>query len=183
MPTPQSQIESLQRALAAARADIQGVIARVKVVTGVGYSSASAAVMRLEEDRDCAQRHMREAQDMTARWKKAVEGVTPPGSEYVDDPERCADFIRFRSNYPPIIIALKTLGGAAVSICAKCNQVILHNMCGCYVDRTQAVLEAAVKMERERVARRCLEITGRYVEFETEVAERIAQSIREEFGL
>jgi hypothetical protein len=56
-------------------------------------------------------------------------------------------------------------------------------MCGCYVDRTQAVLEAAVKMERERVARRCLEITRRYVEFETEVAERIAQSIREEFGL
>ena len=54
MPTPQSQIESLQRALAAAKADIQAVIARVKVVTGVAYSSASAAAMRLEEDRDCA---------------------------------------------------------------------------------------------------------------------------------
>ena len=54
VPTPQSQIESLQRALAAAKADIQAVIARVKVVTGVAYSSASAAAMRLEEDRDCA---------------------------------------------------------------------------------------------------------------------------------
>ena len=73
VPTPQSQIESLQRALAAAKADIQAVIARVKVVTGVAYSSASAAAMRLEEDRDCARartleiRFLKQEHDRVAR--------------------------------------------------------------------------------------------------------------------
>lgn len=32
------------------------------------------------------------------RWRKAVEGLTPGGSEFYDDPERCAQFIK-RASY------------------------------------------------------------------------------------
>jgi len=41
------------------------------------------------------------------RWKKAVEGLTPSGSEFVDDPENCAAYIRKRTQYPQIIINLR----------------------------------------------------------------------------
>lgn len=41
------------------------------------------------------------------RWKNAIEGLTPGGSEYADDPERCAEHIRSRVQYPKIIIDLK----------------------------------------------------------------------------
>jgi hypothetical protein len=27
-------------------------------------------------------------------WKRAIEGLTPGGSEFVDDPQRCAEYIR-----------------------------------------------------------------------------------------
>ena len=111
MPTPQSQIESLQRALAAAKADIQAVIARVKVVTGVAYSSASAAAMRLEEDRDCALRQMREAQDMTARWKKAI--VIKQEHERVA--RRCAEKLEAQAK-DALPNAAKELSEAARSI-------------------------------------------------------------------
>jgi predicted nucleic acid-binding Zn-ribbon protein len=33
-----------------------------------------------------------------ARWKKAIEGLTPSGSEFVNDPEACAAHIRDRYN-------------------------------------------------------------------------------------
>lgn len=42
-----------------------------------------------------------------ARWKSAVEGLTPGGSEYVDDPERCAEHIRQWCAWPKKMIALK----------------------------------------------------------------------------
>ncbi len=29
-------------------------------------------------------------------WKKAVEGLTPSGSEFVDDPKACGDYVRER---------------------------------------------------------------------------------------
>lgn len=35
---------------------------------------------------------------MERRWKKAVEGLTPSGSEFVDDPENCARHIRERQS-------------------------------------------------------------------------------------
>jgi hypothetical protein len=33
-----------------------------------------------------------------AAWKKAIEGLTPSGSEFVNDPEACAAHIRDRYN-------------------------------------------------------------------------------------
>lgn len=47
-------------------------------------------------------------QSMLARWKRAIEGLTPGGSEFADDPERCALFIRDRTNYPRQIVELRT---------------------------------------------------------------------------
>jgi hypothetical protein len=44
---------------------------------------------------------------MLKRWKYAVEGLTPNGSEYVDDPEACATAIRERTRYPKQIIELR----------------------------------------------------------------------------
>lgn len=44
---------------------------------------------------------------LVARWKKAVEGLTPSGSEFVDDPEACAAYIRKRCQYPQMIIDLR----------------------------------------------------------------------------
>jgi len=48
-----------------------------------------------------------ELEDMNLRWKKAVEGLTPQGSEYVNDPERCAEAIRYRCQYPRQILDLQ----------------------------------------------------------------------------
>lgn len=31
---------------------------------------------------------------LLTRYKRALEGLTPGGSEFVDDPERCAAFVR-----------------------------------------------------------------------------------------
>lgn len=41
---------------------------------------------------------------MTKQWKAAIEGLTPGGSEYVNDPEACAATIRERSRWPRQII-------------------------------------------------------------------------------
>ena len=32
--------------------------------------------------------------DLLTRYKRALEGLTPGGSEFVDDPERCASCVR-----------------------------------------------------------------------------------------
>ena len=40
-------------------------------------------------------------------WKKAVEGLTPSGSEFVNNPEACAAYLRERMNYPKQIIRLR----------------------------------------------------------------------------
>ena|ERR1700688_3059075 len=42
-----------------------------------------------------------------ADWKKAIKGLTPSGSEFVDDPAACAAFIRERTNVPQIVIDLR----------------------------------------------------------------------------
>jgi hypothetical protein len=39
---------------------------------------------------------LRAERKLSARWKKAIEGLTPSGSEFVDDPETCAAYIRER---------------------------------------------------------------------------------------
>lgn len=42
-----------------------------------------------------------------ARWKKAVEGLTPGGSEYADDPEACARAIRHSTSIPKMVLDLR----------------------------------------------------------------------------
>lgn len=69
-----------------------------------------------------------------------------------------------------------------MSVCAKCSQVILMGHCGCHGDRIPAATTAALKAERERVARRCAEIADAGARLKA-VPEWIAQRIREEFGL
>lgn len=41
------------------------------------------------------------------QWKKAVEGLTPSGSEFVNDPENCARYIRERTNWPNVVRQLR----------------------------------------------------------------------------
>ena len=45
-----------------------------------------------------------ELKAMNRRWKAAVEGLTPHGSEFVNDPEACAAAIRARCDWPRQII-------------------------------------------------------------------------------
>jgi len=56
------------------------------------------------EERDDLRTQLAEEKEMNLRWKKAVEGLTPTGSEFVNDPERCAAFIRDRTRWPKQII-------------------------------------------------------------------------------
>src|SRR5687767_11215945 len=69
---------------------------------------ASEAIARLTKQRDAYQVTAVEKHDELTRWKKAVEGLTPGGSEFANDPERCAQFIKDRCNYPPQITRLRT---------------------------------------------------------------------------
>lgn len=41
------------------------------------------------------------------RWRRAIEGLTPSGSEFYNDPEYCAEYIRKRTQYPKMIIELR----------------------------------------------------------------------------
>lgn len=45
--------------------------------------------------------------ELLTRYKKALESLTPGGSEFSNDPERCAADIRERTNYPKQIIELR----------------------------------------------------------------------------
>lgn len=60
------------------------------------------------------------------RWKKAIEGLTPSGSEFVDDPEYCAAYIRRRTEYPRMIIELRqdltTLRAGIAALAKKWRQ-------------------------------------------------------------
>jgi regulator of replication initiation timing len=44
------------------------------------------------------QKRIADLEHELARWKKAIEGLTPSGSEFVNDPEACAAHIRDRYN-------------------------------------------------------------------------------------
>lgn len=45
------------------------------------------------------------------RYKKALEGLTPGGSEYVNDPERCAAHVRERFDSYHRVILMRKSGG------------------------------------------------------------------------
>jgi len=61
-----------------------------------------------------------------ARWKKAIEGLTPGGSELVNDPERCAAYLHEHTQYPKQILELRAkvvdLQEALKSIIARCKE-------------------------------------------------------------
>lgn len=61
----------------------------------------TAAVLSLLNERESLRAEVK-------RWKAAIEGLTPQGSEYVDDPEACAAAIRHRTQWPKQIIELRT---------------------------------------------------------------------------
>ncbi len=59
------------------------------------------------------------------RWKKAVEGLTPLGSEFIDDPERCAAWIK-RDSYMELRRKLNGLIGQC-AMKGSCYDVWLAN--------------------------------------------------------
>lgn len=71
------------------------------------YLASSEQFHRMRDTIDALQAKLDAADKMTMRWKKAVEGLTPSGSEFVNDPEYCAAFIRKRTEYPKMIIDLR----------------------------------------------------------------------------
>lgn len=87
-PCRKDEIESLQRTLADKEAERSRLAA--------AFMQAEDRIVRLTNDLWELRHRVDEAQVVIARWKKAIEGLTPSGSEYVDDPERCAQHIRLR---------------------------------------------------------------------------------------
>lgn len=54
----------------------------------ISWNEADSVLFTLECDRR-----------MLKRYKKELEGLTPSGSEFVDDPERCAAFVKDRLSF------------------------------------------------------------------------------------
>lgn len=52
-----------------------------------GYHDAKDVIEQLNS-------HLAAQSAEIARWKKALEGLTPQGSEFVNDPERCAAYVQ-----------------------------------------------------------------------------------------
>ena len=48
-----------------------------------------------------------EAVEEIWRWKRAIEPLTPGGSEYVNDPANCAEFIRKMRITPKMMLDLR----------------------------------------------------------------------------
>jgi predicted RNase H-like nuclease (RuvC/YqgF family) len=71
---------------------------------GAKRSSIIAGLLDTIDSRDAEIEALRA---QVAEWKKAVEGLTPSGSEFVNDPKACAAYIRKRTEYPRIIIELR----------------------------------------------------------------------------
>src|SRR5207245_1879827 len=103
-----------------------------------------------------------------AEWKKAVEGLTPSGSEFVNDPVACAKHIRERCNWPAIISRLKQENADCVHIEDKDRRALIylldllcdHEECsidsstiGGELDRRDAFLSIAVMHSRRIHAR------------------------------
>lgn len=75
-------------------------------------------ITELQGELDRLTAELKEKEAECERWKKAVEGLTPSGSEFVNDPENCAAFIRKRTQYPRMIIELREKLQAAKSLAA-----------------------------------------------------------------
>lgn len=74
----------------------------------IRFQDSSGKEWRLSELLEAYAEHKTDSlRAVLERWKKAVEGLTPSGSEFVDDPENCAAYIRKRTQYPQIIINLR----------------------------------------------------------------------------
>ena len=56
------------------------------------------------------------------RYKKALESLTPGGSEYVDDPKRCAETIRERFNGPVKILKRLSAKLKTSDLCERYQQ-------------------------------------------------------------
>jgi hypothetical protein len=84
------------------------------------------------ENGTAARAELAALQSENARWKHAVEGLTPGGSEFVDDPEACAKFIKERTKYPRQIIDLRlerdALKRALLLIREKRDDLWIHNI-------------------------------------------------------
>ena len=77
-------------------------------------ANAIAEFNSLRAQLAASQQETRDALAVVASWKRAVEGLTPGGSEFANDPERCAQFIKDRCNYPKQIIELRKQLAAAL---------------------------------------------------------------------
>lgn len=93
--------EDLKDELAALRAEIAQFRAAI-------WSDDSTATERGGEKPEDAARFVSGLRAGVARWKHAVEGTTPGGSEFVNDPERCAEYIRESRQFPKQIVELRT---------------------------------------------------------------------------
>lgn len=61
-------------------------------------------IVKCVNEYDSLKQRIAELESLNKRWKAAIEGLTPSGSEYVDDPEACATTIRQRTRWPKQII-------------------------------------------------------------------------------
>jgi hypothetical protein len=49
---------------------------------------------RIKRTRSATPEEIERLVDTVWRWKRALEGLTPSGSEFVDDPEFCAKYVK-----------------------------------------------------------------------------------------
>lgn len=92
-------------------AEDTGEVARLSMVRGVfkrrginweddcDWVAVIAHVLDTGKERcEAAERKCDALKQRVVRWQRAIEGLTPGGSEFADDPERCAAFVR-RNSY------------------------------------------------------------------------------------
>lgn len=74
--------------------------------------------------------------DLLTRYKRALEGLTPGGSEFVDDPERCAAHARARQDslWEQVKKLKRTRAPVSTPRCPKCGEreqlVCVSALCG-----------------------------------------------------
>ena len=68
------------------------------------------------------------------RWKSALESLTPSGSEYVDDPERCVAFVReVRSSQMSAMLKFKQRTDAAEAA-LKAARLLIQESADCTLE-------------------------------------------------
>ena len=63
--------------------------------TQLARRAAHKVIRQLDQDEEHIARTIYEVTKLP-QWKAALEGLTPSGSEFVDDPERCRQFVKDR---------------------------------------------------------------------------------------